>query len=90
MDYLSDIEKQQKKEVVVREQTEEYSSPHDTAINVKGVNNLLIKFAKCCCPIEGDEIIGFVSHGQGIVVHRKQCPNLSFFDPDRLIDVTWK
>lgn len=88
--YLSDIEKQQKKEVVVREQTEEYSSPHDTAINVKGVNNLLIKFAKCCCPIEGDEIIGFVSHGQGIVVHRKQCPNLSFFDPERLINVTWK
>ena len=88
--YLSDIEKQQKKEVVLREQTEEYSSPNDNAINVKGVNNLLIKFAKCCCPIEGDDIIGFVSHGQGIVVHRKQCPNLSFFDPERLIDVTWK
>ena len=88
--YLADIEKQQKKEIVVREQTEEYSSPQDTAINVKGVNNLLIKFAKCCCPIEGDDIIGFVSHGQGIVVHRKQCPNLSFFDPERLIDVAWK
>ena len=64
--------------------------PQENSVNVKGVGNLLIKFAKCCCPIEGDEIVGFVSHGQGIVVHRKQCPNLSFFDPDRLIEVNWK
>ena len=54
------------------------------------INNLMVKFAKCCCPIEGDEIVGFVSQGRGIIVHRKQCPNVSFFDKDRLIDVEWK
>ncbi len=58
-------------------------------INVKGLNNILVKFAKCCCPIEGDEIIGFISQGRGIIVHRKQCPNVNFFDKERLIDVEW-
>lgn len=87
--YENDIEKQAKKEIVIQPQMENYK-PQENSVNVKGVGNLLIKFAKCCCPIEGDEIVGFVSHGQGIVVHRKQCPNLSFFDPNRLIEVNWK
>ena len=50
----------------------------------------MVKFAKCCCPIEGDDIIGFISQGRGIIVHRKQCPNVAFFDSDRLIEVDWQ
>lgn len=87
--YEADIEKNAKKEIIIHEPSENYN-PHESSVNVKGVNNLLIKFAKCCCPIKGDDIVGFVSHGQGIVVHRRQCPNLSFFDPERLIEVNWK
>ena len=62
----------------------------ESRIKVKGINNLMVKFARCCCPIEGDDIIGFISRGRGIIIHRKRCPNLSFFDPDRLIEVEWK
>ena len=62
----------------------------ESRIKIKGVNNLMVKFARCCCPIEGDDIIGFISRGRGIIIHRKRCPNLSFFDPERLIEVEWK
>ena len=50
----------------------------------------MIKFARCCTPMEGDDIIGFLSTGRGIIIHRKQCPNISFFEPERLIEVEWK
>ena len=87
--YKNDIDEKLKKEIIIPENLENYA-PKETSINVKNLDNLLIKFAKCCCPIEGDEIIGFISHGQGVVVHRKQCPNVSFFDKDRLIEINWK
>lgn len=87
--YKSDINEKLKKEIVIPENLENYT-PKATSINVKNIDNMLIKFAKCCCPIEGDEIIGFISHGQGVVVHRKQCPNVAFFDKDRLIEINWK
>ena len=89
--YSSILKEQTKKErVEVREEILETYNPSENTIDVHGESNLMIKFAKCCCPIEGDDIVGFISHGQGIVVHRKQCPNLSFFDKDRLIEVNWK
>ena len=87
--YQADIKKQQEKLQTQHIESVEYK-PSDNKIDVKGINNLMVKFAKCCCPIEGDEIIGFISQGRGIIVHRKQCPNVSFFDKDRLIDVEWK
>ena len=57
---------------------------------VKGVSGLKIQISKCCSPIPGDEIVGFVSKGQGIKVHRKDCPNVQTNDAKkRLIDVYW-
>ncbi len=86
--YQLDIKKQQEKFQIERIETK--TTPSDKKINVKGLNNLMVKFAKCCCPIEGDDIIGFISQGRGIIIHRKQCPNVSFFDSNRLIDVEWQ
>jgi GTP pyrophosphokinase len=92
--YESEMRKQREaKQIEHIEQTDNYDQEvknGDSKINIKGVNNIMVKFAKCCCPIEGDEIVGFVSKGRGIIIHRKQCPNLSFFDPERLIEVDWK
>ena len=57
---------------------------------VKGMNGLLVRFAGCCNPVPGDEIVGFISRGHGVSVHRKDCTNLKNAEPDRLIEVAWE
>jgi len=58
---------------------------------VKGVGDLLVRFAKCCSPIPGDEITGYVTRGKGVTVHRASCPSvLSERDIERLINVEWE
>lgn len=56
-------------------------------IIVSGIDEILVTIAKCCSPIKGDAIKGYITKGDGIVVHRSDCPNIS--DSDRLIDVSW-
>ena len=58
-----------------------------TGIIVKGVTSMKIAISPCCSPVYGDEIVGFVSKGQGIKVHRKDCPNV--LKEKRIIDVEW-
>ncbi|NLZ61289.1 MAG: bifunctional (p)ppGpp synthetase/guanosine-3',5'-bis(diphosphate) 3'-pyrophosphohydrolase, partial [Acholeplasmataceae bacterium] len=61
----------------------------DINIVVEGLTNPSVKLANCCNPILGDDIIGYVSKSSGIVVHRQQCKNITYFDKARLIDVFW-
>ena len=63
-----------------------------TGILVKGEPGLLVRLAKCCSPVPGDPIIGFITRGRGVSVHRADCPNISNNqnDIDRLIDVEWE
>ncbi len=58
---------------------------------VKGHDNMLIRFAKCCNPVQGDAIVGFITRGRGVSIHRADCPNLAGLQEDagRLIDVGW-
>lgn len=56
---------------------------------IEGFEDMLIKFAKCCNPIPGDEIVGFVSRGRGITIHRKDCVCLDQLEKDRQMDVEW-
>ncbi len=61
-------------------------------ITIKGVDNVLYHTAKCCFPIPGDGLVGFVTRGRGVTIHRKDCPNLDRLavDDARLVDVEWK
>ncbi len=61
-------------------------------ITIKGVDDVLYHTAKCCFPIPGDGLIGFVTRGRGVTIHRKDCPNLDRLAVDnaRLVDVEWK
>ena len=57
-------------------------------ILVEGQSNIMVNIAKCCMPVKGDEIIGYITKGQGISVHKKECPNVPQ-DSERTIDVAW-
>jgi GTP pyrophosphokinase len=63
----------------------------DTGILVRGAPDILVKLAKCCTPVPGDPIVGFVTRGSGVSVHRADCTNVKSLqsEPDRLIDVEW-
>lgn len=56
---------------------------------IKGVDGLLIRFARCCNPVPGDKIVGFVSRGRGVVVHCHDCPNIKNEDSGRLLEANW-
>ncbi len=56
---------------------------------VKGVDDILIKFGKCCQPVPGDSIIGYITRGYGVTVHRTRCVNALKMSPERQIDVEW-
>ncbi|MDY6832436.1 MAG: bifunctional (p)ppGpp synthetase/guanosine-3',5'-bis(diphosphate) 3'-pyrophosphohydrolase [Thermodesulfobacteriota bacterium] len=62
--------------------------PADGVI-VNGVDDVLVKFAKCCQPVPGDPIIGFITRGTGVAVHRANCVNMLKESPERRIDVQW-
>jgi GTP pyrophosphokinase len=61
-------------------------------ISVKGVDNVAVRLAKCCRPVPGDKIAGYVSLGRGITIHREDCKNVKALkkSPDRFVDVSWE
>ncbi len=58
-------------------------------VTVKGLSGLLVSFAGCCSPVPGDDIIGFVTRGRGVVIHRRDCPNMKNVEPERLQPAEW-
>ena len=66
--------------------------PNGYGITVKGESNLMIRFAKCCSPVPGDDILGYITKGRGVSVHRKDCSNLQNLidtDGERVVEVNW-
>jgi GTP pyrophosphokinase len=63
--------------------------PARSGIRVSGHGDVLVRFARCCAPIPGDDVVGFVTRGRGVTVHAKGCPKVFGLDPERRIDVEW-
>lgn len=79
-------------EQIEKESRKKAKDPHDSGIVVKGIDNCLVRLSRCCNPVPGDEIIGYITRGRGVSVHRKDCPNIknNIIDGDaRLIEVNW-
>ncbi len=69
-----------------QEKKKEHSN---NGVIVKGESNMLVRFAKCCAPVPGDDIVGYITRGRGVSVHRRDCSNLGGFEHEREIEVKW-
>jgi GTP diphosphokinase / guanosine-3',5'-bis(diphosphate) 3'-diphosphatase len=60
-----------------------------SGVTVQGMDDMVFRFAKCCQPIPGENVIGFISRGRGVIVHSRTCSQIHSVDPNRLVDVSW-
>ena len=82
---------EEKLEELSKQKTMQYK-PSNNGIIVKGIDNCLVKLSKCCNPVPGDNIVGYITRGRGVSIHRSDCKNLKdlFLDEEsRMIDVFW-
>ncbi len=93
-DILEKVAPQEKTEPQEEEKTSTFSftKKHSKGIKLQGISDLMANFGKCCNPIPGDEMIGFITRGRGITVHRASCPSLPLLseESDRLVPVEWE
>ena len=80
------IEKDEKKEFDIKQKI--FVKNNDNDILVQGIDNIRVNIASCCNPLPGEEIVGYITKGNGISVHRKLCHNLEYLD-NRMINVKW-
>jgi guanosine-3',5'-bis(diphosphate) 3'-pyrophosphohydrolase len=60
-----------------------------SGVTVQGMDDMVFRFARCCQPLPGDRLVGFISRGRGVIVHSRNCSQALSFDPNRLVDVNW-
>ena len=60
-----------------------------SGIQIRGIQDMMVRFGKCCNPLPGDPISGYITRGRGVTVHTADCPNILVSDPERLIQVSW-
>lgn len=76
-------------DVVPEKEEKKTRRPSSAGVSITGIDDVMVRFAKCCDPLPGDSIIGYISRGRGITVHTANCPMAQEVDPERLIDVRW-
>ncbi|QGY41505.1 RelA/SpoT family protein [Pseudodesulfovibrio cashew] len=69
---------------------EDTKKPKSDGLNISGVDNVLVRFASCCTPLPGEPIIGYITRGRGVTIHRTDCHNVKNFEDERLIQVSWE
>jgi len=81
--------KEEKETVVTRIKERIRKKKEKSGILVKGVDDILVRFGKCCTPLPGDPVVGYITRGQGVTVHRTNCLHALNMDPERRIELEW-
>jgi GTP pyrophosphokinase len=63
--------------------------PVTGGVRISGIEDVLVRYGRCCNPVPGDPIVGFITRGRGVTVHTVQCDKVLGIDPDRRVDVSW-
>jgi GTP diphosphokinase / guanosine-3',5'-bis(diphosphate) 3'-diphosphatase len=92
--YIREQEEEEAEEVLLAEEAPIPPAPEieTTSISIRGTGGVLTHLAQCCKPLPGEDIIGYVTRGRGVTIHKRECPNvlnMPQFDQDRLIEVEW-
>jgi guanosine-3',5'-bis(diphosphate) 3'-pyrophosphohydrolase len=82
-------ERQERKESRVGRIIEKLTKKSSSAIQISGVEDVLVRFGKCCNPVPGDDITGFITRGRGVTIHTSDCAIALECDPERRVDVAW-
>jgi guanosine-3',5'-bis(diphosphate) 3'-pyrophosphohydrolase len=82
-------EEEDREEIVSEKPRKKLKKSSDAGISITGVDDVMVRFAKCCTPLPGDEIIGYITRGRGVSVHVSSCPVIQEMDTERLVDVMW-
>lgn len=82
-------EEEQKEEILPEKPKKKMKKGSDAGISITGVDDVMVRFAKCCTPLPGDDIIGYITRGRGVSVHVANCAVIQEMDPERLVDVQW-
>ena len=85
--FLPEEELKPDEDRIIKEKKKHVSS--SVGISLTGIEDIMVRFAKCCNPIPGDEILGYISRGRGITVHTAHCSSAGKMDPERIVDVQW-
>ncbi|MFU0783959.1 MAG: (p)ppGpp synthase/hydrolase, HD superfamily [Thermoanaerobacterium thermosaccharolyticum] len=88
---LKQIESEDKKQSTPIVEIKKKPKIGGMGVIVKGEDNVMVRFSKCCSPVPGDEIVGYVTKGRGVSIHRKDCPNIKdyVYDKNRIVEVEW-
>ena len=84
----------QPREEVEEEQEDKVKLPKSTGksegVVIQGMRDVMVRYAKCCNPVPGDPIVGYISRGRGVTIHTYDCPTIQGMEPERLIPVLWE
>jgi len=82
-------ERKEEEESILDRIRKKFTKPESAGVSITGVDDVMVRFSKCCDPLPGDDVIGYITRGRGISVHRRDCAMIHEADSDRLVDVSW-
>ena len=84
------VEEKDKEESIFEKVKRKFRRTYDGAgVSITGIDNVMVRFAKCCSPLPGDDIVGCITRGRGVSIHVATCPMVENMEPERIIDVNW-